>query len=94
MESFLIVDILASKEIRLKVASAVLKAQEFREQSWNTETDKYSITKQEAVKRTIPAFIQGKEWEIIITGWLYHMWNESKIWAENVVYESAIDDTK
>jgi hypothetical protein len=94
MESFLVVDLVASKEMRLNVASAILKAQELREQSWNTKTEKYEISKQEAVKRTVPAFVQDEMWETIITGWLYHMWNESKAWAELVVYEPVLDDAE
>jgi hypothetical protein len=92
MESFLIIDTIASKEIRLNVASAILKAQEIREQSWNIKTEKYELTTKEAVKKAVPIFIQGEVWETIITGWLYHMWNESEEWAKGVIYEFGIDD--
>jgi hypothetical protein len=87
MESFLIIDTIASKEIRLNIASAILKAQEIREQSWNIEADRYELTTKEAVKRAIPTFLQGEAWETIITAWLYHMWNESREWAMGVVHE-------
>jgi hypothetical protein len=69
------------------MALAILKAQEVREQSWNTETDRYELTTKEAVKIAVSTFIQGKVWETIITGWLYHMWNESREWAMGVVHE-------
>jgi len=88
MESFLIIDTIASKETRLNLALAVLKAQEIREQSWNIKTEKYELTTREAVKRTVPTFVPDEAWEIIITEWLYHMWNESKAWADGVVCEA------
>ena len=97
MEAFSIAEKYVPKTTLMKVARAVLKAQDIKEDSWvnddisapsnylgHYEKDDYQSAK-EAVK--ICKIYDKRFWAYVIYRWNFSMWNGVQTWAEAIIKE-------
>lgn len=83
MESFLIAEKYVPKNELLKVAKAVLLAQDIKEDSWDGKY--YSKTDGIAANEAVSSAGISKIWIEIIHGWNVHMWNDCQGWAQEII---------
>ena len=83
MKSTLIAEKYIPKKELLKVANAVLNAQDIREDSWNGliyQRRNESAASEAVVKNKLSIF-----WKNIIYEWNQYNWNEIQTWAEEII---------
>ncbi|MCK5021028.1 MAG: hypothetical protein KAS32_28715 [Candidatus Peribacteraceae bacterium] len=93
MESFMIAEHYVPKDELVKVAKAILLAQDLREDSWDGEVKTYTKTSVESSTESVNTIGLKSVWAEIILGWNFHMWNDSQAWAQDIIEKFDIDDT-
>ncbi len=84
VESFLIAEKYVPEDVLKKVAKAVLRAQDIREESWDGMR-KYNKTDGESSCEAVKEYDLDDVWSCVISGWLSFMWNDCQSWAEAIL---------
>ena len=84
LTGLLIIQHLLSKEDQVKVAKAILKSQDYYEDSFDKtfKYPKYTITHNEASLRACKELEVDIFWADCIANWNYYIWNEVQGWAQ------------
>lgn len=74
-------------EIKLNIANAVEKAQDFYEDSWVVDTTSYKLSHMEAAEKAVKLYKLDSFWGHVIGHWIFLNWNDVHGWAESVIKE-------
>ena len=70
---------------KLKIALAVYMSQEIRENSWDYDNNKYTISHENATKLAAKYYILEDFWVPILLHWNHFYWNDIQYWAVQII---------
>lgn len=74
----------------VKLARAVLMAQDFREESWDDVTKQYTRTNFMAASEAVQKAELDPFYEELIGAWNNFYWNDIQSWADTVMWHEAV----
>jgi len=88
--AFMITEQYLKKEELVRVAKAILRSQDIREESWIPTETNYKLNEQEASVQAVDEFKLDNIWKYVITEWNMFYWNDVQGWAEAII--EALDN--
>lgn len=96
MEAYRIAENYVSKDLLVVIAKLILKSQDVRENSWNG--NKYTKSHIQAakiacknMKKSFSSKKERKFWIYIVAGWNQFEWNDTQIWAEEILKKYKVE---
>ena len=82
-DCFLIAEKYVPEDVLKKVAQAVLRAQDIKEESWNGA--KYDKTDEKSSVEAVNEYGLDDVWSSVIFLWIAFKWNDCQEWAEAIL---------